>query len=326
MYYRLVKPDTYLMHYGVKGMKWGVRKEYVPKGRRSGSSKKAQTTRKTKKDRNAVDFMLANPELTTYATLTVAVLAIHGAKRLSDLKKQGWFSEKYTAADVRKCKTTKEEDIKIVNPLPGISDSTIDKLAYTSSLSEFSKGEQDQLNKAMKDGWFDNCVYCTTAGMLRRKGYDVEAKNSPGRGHSAEQTMKWWKGSKLEDFYGRSDSNPKHANAMYSQIHDSAAKDKSSNSDFVLHMTKTLQSQGEGAYGDLRLHGFFSGHSVEYSVDKDGVKIHDNQIRHTFNGLDEYLKYHDQFIPHYSAFIRLDNCEPDLDRILKEHAVKPRGK
>ena len=320
MYYRVVKSGAYLMHYGVKGMKWGVRKEYVPKSRRKAVKTSPQ------KSKGAMDILLADPELTTYATVAVAVLAYWGGKRVSDLKKQGWFSEKYTAADVGKCKTTKEEDIKIVNPLPGVSDSTIDKLAYTSSISEFSKGEQDQLNKAMKDGWFENCVYCTTAGMLRRKGYDVEAKNSPGRGHSAEQTMKWWKGSKLEDFYGRGDSDPKHADAIYSQIRDSAAKDKSSDSDFVSHMTKTLQSQGEGAYGDLRLHGFFSGHSVEYSVDRDGVKIHDNQIRHTINGLDEKLKYHDQFIPHYSAFIRLDNCEPDLDRILKEHAVKPRGK
>lgn len=315
------------MHYGVKGMKWGVRKEYVPKGRAKSSSKVSTSSRRPKKDKSAIDFMLANPELTTYATLTVALLAVHGAKRVSDLKKQGWFSEKYTPADIEKCKTTKEEDIDIINPLPGVHKSTIDKLAYINSAKDLSKAEQDQISKASKDGWLDNCVYCTTAGMLRRKGYDVEAKNSPGRGHSAEQTMKWWKGSKLEDFYGRGDSNPKHADAVYSQIMESAGKDKTSDSDFVSHMTKTLRSQGEGAYGDLRLHGFLSGHSVEYSVDRDGVKIHDNQIRHTYNGLDEYLKYHgDQFIPQYSAFIRLDNCEPDLDRILKEHAVKPRGK
>ncbi len=315
MQYKLVNSNAYLMHYGVKGMKWGVRKEYVPKGRR-----------KSKRTDSAVDFMLQNPDLTAYAIAATYVLARFGAKRVSDLRKQGWFSEKYTSADVDRCHTTKEEDLRIINKLPGLDESTVDKLAYVSSVDQLSKSEQDAVNKVIKDGWMENCVYCTTAGALRRKGYDVEAKNSPGRGHSHEQTMRWWKGSKIENFMGESESNPKRAEAFQTHTETRESKSKRSYDEQIAHMSKTLEKQGVGAYGDLRLYGFFCGHSTEYSVEKDGVKIHDNQVKHTYNSLEEYMKYHKQFDPHMSTFIRLDNCEPDLDRILKEHAVKPRGK
>ena len=312
MNYRLVNSNAYLMHYGVKGMKWGVRKEYVPKGNR-----KAKGV--------VTDFALEYPELTTYAVVATVLLARFGTKRISDLNKQGWFTEKYTTSDVKHCNTTKEEDLKLINPLKGVSEETIEKLPYIKSVSELSKAEQKELTAAMKNGWMDNCVYCTTAGVLRRKGYDVEAKNSPGRGHSTEQMMKWWKGSKIEDFDGRSESNPKKADAFVLDSQGRESKKGRSNSDQLEHMSRVLQKQGVGAYGEMRIYGLLCGHSVEYSVGKDGVMIHDNQVRHTYK-LDEYFKMHDQFYPSDSVFMRLDTCEPNLDRMLKEHAVKPRGK
>ena len=313
MNYRLVNSNAYLMHYGVKGMKWGVRKEYVPKGRRKAKGEFS-------------DFAMQNPEFTTYATMVTAMLAYFGAKRMSDLHKQGWFSEKYTSADVKKCHTTKEEDLQIINKLPGLDQSTVNKLAYVESVKELSKPEQKAVNQVIKDGWMSNCVYCTSAAALRRKGFDVEAKNSPGRGHSHEQTMKWWKGSKIENFMGESEANPRRSQAFHEHTINRESSSKVSDREYIAHMNRTLASQGKGAYGDLRVYGFLSGHSVEYSVDKSGVKIYDNQIKHTYNGVDDFLKHNKQFDPKQSVFIRLDNCEPDLDRMLKEHAVKPRGR
>ena len=135
MYYRVVNADAYLMHYGVKGMKWGVRKEYVPKGRR-------QTARaQSQRSKGVVDVLLADPELTTYATVAVAVLAYSGGKRISDLNKQGWFTEKYKASDVKRCTTTKEEDLKLINPLKGVSEATVEKLPYVKSITDLSKPE-----------------------------------------------------------------------------------------------------------------------------------------------------------------------------------------
>jgi hypothetical protein len=227
---------------------------------------------------------------------------------------------------VKKCHTTKEEDLQIINKLPGLDQSTVNKLAHVESVTELSKPEQKAVNQVIKDGWMSNCVYCTSAAALRRKGFDVEAKNSPGRGHSHEQTMKWWKGSKIENFRGESESNPRKSEAFHDRTMNKEGRSKVSDSEHIEHMNRVLASQGRGAYGDLRVYGLLSGHSVEYSVDKSGVKIYDNQIKHTYNGVDDFLKHNKQFDPKQSVFIRLDNCEPDLDRMLKEHAVKPRGR
>lgn len=53
----VIQETDYLAHYGVKGMRWGVRKEYEPKGRKKGSSttvtsEKKQLTPEEKKARN----------------------------------------------------------------------------------------------------------------------------------------------------------------------------------------------------------------------------------------------------------------------------------
>mgnify|MGYP007012483595 CR=1 FL=1 len=325
--------SNYLMHYGVKGMKWGVRKEYVPKGRKVGSQipassrrEKVSVQKSVQKSKGAfLDFASEYPELTTYATLAAVYVAAFGAKRVSDLNKQKWFTEKYTASDIKRCNTTKEEDLKIINHTPGVSDATLDKIGQGTAVNELSKEEQKAINKAMKDGWFDNCVYCTTAGALRRKGYDVEAKNSPGRGHSHKQTMQWWKGSKVENFYGDSESNPKKVSAFENTTLDRTGKSHRDNATEIAHIEKTLASQGSGSYGDFRVYGLFCGHSVEYSVEKSGVKIYDNQTKQSYNSVKDFFDRNDQFEPQGSTFIRLDTCDPDIDRMLKEHVVKPRG-
>ena len=316
MQYKIVEPNSYLMHYGVKGMKWGVRKEYVPKGRKTSAKSKGAVS----------DFASSNPELTTYAVAAAAMLAMHGAKRVSDLHKQGWFREKYTESDIKKVKTTKEGDLKVINPIPGVSDDLLKEVSDTQDIMKLSPNDRHLINKALKDGWLTNCVYCTTAAELRRRGYDVEAKNSPGRGHAAGQTMKWWKGSKYENFMGESVSNPKKADKFVMDTIKREEKSSSRNAEQQMaHMAKVLGSQGVGAHGDLLVKSAFSGHSVEYAVEKSGVKIYDNQFKRKYDSVDEFFKVNSDFYPHRSTFIRFDTCEPDIDAMLKDHVIKPRG-
>ena len=306
----------YLMHYGVKGMKWGVRKEYVPKGGRSSVRAKG----------SAIDFMSENPELTTYAVATVAMLAAHGAKRVSDLNKQGWFKEKYTPEDIKKVNTTKEQDLKVINPIPSVSDSTLRELSEHQDLMKLSPSDRKSVSKAIKDGWFTNCVYCTTAAEMRRRGYDVEAKNSPGRGHGPGQTMRWWKGSKYENFLGESVTDPKKAVKFTLNTIKKEEKNSTRNAEQqTAHMSKVLASQGVGAHGDLLVKSAYSGHSIEYSVEKSGVRIYDNQFKRTYDSVDEFFRVNSDFYPHRTLFIRLDTCEPDISAMLKDHVIKPRG-
>lgn len=295
----------YLIHYGVKGMKWGVRNDYVPKGR----------TRKTaKKDTGVIDVIGEDNAYTlaAYATIAAAVLAYKGGKRLSDLHKQGWFKEKYKPSDIKRVKTNKQHDLKVINPIPGVSESVLRDSFNGKSLYEFSEKERKALISADKNGWLSNCVYCSTASALRRKGYDVEAKNSPGRGHPVGQTLGWWKGSAAEDFFGHRANDSKDAKKLRAnaKIAD------------VERAEKILSRQGVGAYGDLRMWSLFSAHSVEYSVEKDGVMIYDNQYKLSMP-IKEYVE---KSWLEPGVFIRLDNCSPDLDAMLKDHVIKPRGR
>lgn len=325
MNYKLTNSNSYLMHYGVKGMKWGVRKEYVPKGRRSATRQNTSSNVVRKSKGVVSDAISSNPELAAYTVATAAILAARGAKHVSDLHKQGWFSEKYTEADIKRTNTTKEQDLKMINPVP-VSDSVLRDLTDTPDLMKLAPRDRRDVSKALRDGWFTNCVYCTTAAEMRKRGYDVEAKNSPGRGHAPGETMKWWKGSKYENFLGESVSNPKKADKFVMDTIKREEKKSTRNaSQQIAHMDKVLGSQGVGARGDLLVKSAFSGHSVEYSVEKSGVKIYDNQFKRKYDSIDEFFKVNSDFYPHRSTFIRFDNCEPDINAMLKDHVIKPRG-
>lgn len=73
----VIQETDYLAHYGVKGMRWGVRKEYEPKGRKKGSSttvtsEKKQLTPEEKKARNkAIAKKVAIGAAAVGATLAV---------------------------------------------------------------------------------------------------------------------------------------------------------------------------------------------------------------------------------------------------------------
>ena len=327
MHYKMIESNAYLMHYGVKGMKWGVRKEYVPKGRRVSNGQSSSSKALTKSKGEIADAFLegVGAGVTQYAIAVAAMLAIHGAKRVSDLHKQGWFSEKYTADDIKRTNTTKEQDLQVINPVP-VSDSVLRELLETQDLTKLSPKDQRDVSKAIRDGWFTNCVYCTTAAEMRKRGYDVEAKNSPGRGHSSAQTMRWWNGSKYENFMGESVSDPKKADKFAIETMKRAEKNSTRNAQQqIAHMDKVLSSQGVGARGDLLVKSAFSGHSVEYSVEKGGVKVYDNQFKRKYDSIDEFFKVNSDFYPHSSTFIRFDTCEPNIDAMLKDHVIKPRG-
>lgn len=306
----------YLIHYGIKGMHWGEHKEYIPKGRRRNSAESKGVV---------ADVMRSDPELAAYTVAVTAALAARGAKHISDLHKQGWFSEKYTEADIKKVNTDKETDLKVINPAP-ISDSVFKQVADTPDLMKLAPQDRRVVSKAIRDGWFTNCVYCTTAAEMRKRGYDIEAKNSPGRGHSPSETMKWWKGSKYENFRGESVTDPKKADRFTAKTIKREEKTSTRNAQQqIAHMDKVLASQGVGARGDLLVRSAYSGHSIEYSVEKTGVKIYDNQFKRKYDSIDEFFRVNSDFYPHRSAFIRFDTCEPDINAMLKAHVIKPRG-
>ena len=153
-----------LMHYGVMGMKWGVRKEYEasPRKPKSKHRVKLETKYQSKGMTSAEAERAAAKRIkvekivavTAVLTLTAAAVYIHqrnvkeytkqlltsldnnGIKSVSDLMK----TNKFTSLDLG-------TDIDMVNP-------------------RFGKHNL---------GYKTNCSNCTVAYEMRRRGYDVEA-------------------------------------------------------------------------------------------------------------------------------------------------------
>lgn len=135
----------FLQHYGVKGMKWGVRRDRY----------QLRAARKTKESSTKTKVAGANPLIIGYgATIVAMVLAQKGALYLDsgrkDAKKTGTKEFKQNS-DLKKKMSSKqlqEKVVKQINPdYPG------------------------QGTKA-------NCRRATMAYEMRRRGYDVQATKS----------------------------------------------------------------------------------------------------------------------------------------------------
>lgn len=153
--------ENELYHYGIKGMKWGVRRyqnkdgSLTAKGRQHYSSGNRNADSKVGMSDEMVMLVYnTSAALVTYGVLTLAAKASKHRgidkcnKRLDSQYEHRTYN---TFNDVPKLKTKKSaaENMKEVNP------------------------DFPNLGTTM------NCMYCTTAMALREKGYDVKANTSP---------------------------------------------------------------------------------------------------------------------------------------------------
>lgn len=149
MYYH----NSYLYHYGIKGMKWGVRKEYEKKGRRR-SKKNEQTTDEPKK-KGLTDKQKKAIKIGAAAVATG--LAIYGGHKLH---------QAYVGAGQQ------------IDPITGFR--FLKNESDASDLHKINPGRVRFLSRETKnveliDGSSTNCMLCTTAYELRKRGYDVHA-------------------------------------------------------------------------------------------------------------------------------------------------------
>lgn len=161
-----------LYHYGVKGMKWGVRKEYVPKGRRPGKKEPAKNSPERYKKLAKAGFGFAMLSLAAPITY-YAITKIH-AKALENSRNSKWKTNIKDARELEELKKTKDysrdEDMKEVNP----------------------NLDPDKIETCM------NCTLCTATYDMRRRGYDVTA-GFTDLGKYDEEIMSWYKRAKVEN-------------------------------------------------------------------------------------------------------------------------------
>lgn len=295
--------DT-LAHYGVKGMRWGVRHDKKYTGsRRKGSSKRdiSAASRMTKKKldwatvgaaggalasmvgvasafakaasvglplaKTAILAVGMNPMAAVGAvtgtaflvTRAVGVLSYKSKVKKFDAERENEETDKKTGFKKKSRTMSEEEDMKRVNPTFG-------------NLTAESK---------------NNCMLCSTAFDMRRRGYDVRAKGT-NTGYTASDLSQLYKGIKV--------SKPSIS---------------------IVKSFGEMKQQGEGAHGNFMLDwtGSPGGHSMAYGVSNGKVTIYDCQSGKKYSEKQAALTFGLKATNYQYA--RTDNLEINVENMKK---------
>lgn len=275
-----------LYHYGILGQKWGVRRFQYMDGSYTQAGRERYgigPARESRNDETIGDASAALAwvgfELGLGAT-TIIGDAIHDAKVSKDIK--NWEAnrqlEKTDKATGLKLKSnpdvTIKEDMKMINR------------EYGYGLFKHSVYGIDS-KKTM--GHTENCMLCTTALDLKRRGYDVKAGSS-NEGYYAKDIKNWYKEKK--------DATMGRFNAIIEK----------------------LQKEPEGSYGNLMVYWKEGGgHSMFYRIEDNKVVLYDAQSNKKYN-LNTISRHANMTIPGH-CFLRTDNLTPDYEYLKKNNLI-----
>lgn len=229
-----------LKHYGTRGQKWGVRHWQNPDGTFNEEGKIRYFG--AGKSRDSVDYENGPAKYDSAEALAILALyvaptalyvggsAIHDAAISHNIKKY----EKHRLKE----KTDPETGLKLKdNPDATVKEDMKDvNMEYRYAL--FHSND--------RNGRTQNCMLCTTALDLKRRGYDVKAGTSSD-GFTDDALKKWYKNPKIK-------------------------KDR------LDDIIRTLKKEPEGSYGNFMcIWKMGGGHSMFYRIEDGKVAIYDAQ-------------------------------------------------
>ena len=156
------------------------------------------------------------------------------------------------------------------------------------------------------DNTKNNCVLCSTAFEMRRRGYEMTA---PVASEGWKKNPNFFRGEKHKDFNGSSKWNNKKS-ITYSEL----LEYQNQMSDWI---TKETVKQGNGARGELHITWMSgNGHSVAYEVQNNKLIIYDGQTGEKYKGFDDFKD-----ISMNVSYARRDNLEFNTEE-LKRYGFK----
>lgn len=303
--------EQYLAHYGIKGQKWGVRRfqnsdrTWTAEGKirygKSGSNveKKAKVFLTGEVAKTKLKEIDHQTDGSTKGE--VAKLLAHVALDVVTLNPIGAASDLYRAGSAVSANIGEKRAAKRISKAP------IDKKTGLPLKTKDTTAEQDakMVNPGFRNfntNTKNNCVLCSTAFELRRRGYDLTASKA-AVGYTSDEYLKWFKGAKQEtkgDFTIKSYMNASLKRGK--ELHEWAEP--------------KLLAQGEGARGYLSvLWAQGGGHSMAYEIKNNKVVVYDAQ-----SGKKKSLKS----VSNASVdigFARLDDKEPNWAAMKKAGVI-----
>ena len=295
-----------LTHYGVKGMKWGVRRYQDYNGKLTAAGKERQAkNRRYKKtvDEYAASGKAFTKNLSHYSVGELTTMTTNDGKTFVSGLMSGHDFEWHEVHNVAKDRGDQPEYQNVADVIkrdPNYSrykDYGLDKYA----LDAISKGRftPNQLYDANPDfgspGTTQNCAKCSAALEVMLRGYDINAGRQTYPS-SVDAPSYWFKGAERIDY--SSDSA------------DSA-----------------LRSYGPKTSGMISIqYPTGGGHAMHWTNDADGnFQIQDGQNRSIFSSVEEMMDAYGADKTKPLSTYRLDNCEIDWDHMSSDSVITKRS-
>lgn len=295
--------DNYLIHYGILGMKWGIRRYQNKDGtltkdginRYRNSQKDASRSKSLRQDknnrnsypvekyqgmqrenklmRNSVTEQKARELIEKYGSQPTGTIAsfsmvTSGASNLADKL----YQIKKTNEQLNELNSNKKYDS--FSDIPKNKSKNVED--YIKDINPNFKDKEDAGSKM-------NCVLCTTALVLREKGYKANASSSTLGFYPKEFFNKTFKGAEYKDI-------------------------KAKNSTQFL---ESFEKLGDGAYGHLSVKWKNGGkHSLFFKNENSLTKIYDGQSGKEIDYRKENNNFFQAIQIGKSHYIRLDQAEP----------------
>ena len=299
--------NTYLCHYGVKGMKWGVRRYQNYDGTLTDEARKRRgaVSNFSYLALNAIAAGLSVDQIATAVSVgvTPTVIAKALATGVSTMSPKLILAGSVAAgpyltlsvlgsglakSGLKTWRTNKERSESDTDPKTGLLKKSKD-MTESQDVRRVNPGYGSWLANS-----HNNCGLCSVAYDLRRRGSEVSANKSP-IGYTHKELMSFYNSPELKRISSK--NNP---------LIDAVTMPRNA--------VRTMCSEPNGSRGMvlLRWTGSRSGHACNYEVKNGHLDLYDGQSGRKLISPYEYFSRADEI-----SYFRTDNIEPNWDNIRK---------